>query len=249
MCRLCSALVCLGALIVGCSDRSRPASDSVAARPTVSPRKVAAAQPPTTVPDTETTSALGPWPVPPDSVGRLRGDTLELLLTTGKYAQLINVGPLRDPNLTYTYSDVLKGGAYYIVDVHYYESGGVVLVDRTTGEEITMVNRPVVSPSDSLGVATAYSLDIAEGENKIQIWQLLPHPATLAWSKETPGSWTRHPWGASVDKWIGDSIIMMTRHVALEGKQDSLGDGPERRVPMRLMRRETGWVLDTIAPP
>jgi hypothetical protein len=238
--------VIVAIVVAGCSDRSHSASDSVAARPSASVPGATATQPRPVTPDTETTSAPGPWPVPPDSIGRLRGDTLELRLTNGKYAQLINVGPSGDAHLTYTYSDVLQGGAYYIVDVHYYESGGVVLVDRATGDQITMVDRPVVSPSESFGVATAYSLDIAEGANEIQIWQLLPHPATLAWSMTTPGSFTAHPWGASVDKWIGDSIILMTRHIRLEGKQDSLGNGPERRVPMRVVRRATGWELDTL---
>lgn len=228
MIRISVALLVCGALLGGCAERSRPAPDTTGApSPASSPAATPAAIEP------------GVAPAPPDSIGRLRGDTLALRLTTGRYVQLVNSnGPTGEPDRAYTYRGVLEGGAYYVVDVHYYESGGVVLVDRTTGAVTETVDRPLVSPSGRLGVAAAYDLEIGEGANEIQLWRLLPRPATLVWSMPTPGD-RAGAWGASVDRWIGDSIVMMTRHERVE-------NAPERQVPMRLVKRDTTWMIDTI---
>jgi hypothetical protein len=174
-----------------------------------------------------------------------QADTLLLRLTSGATLPLVNAPPEGDVVATYAYRGTLLGGRYYLVDVRWYENGATMLVDAETGARQTLVGDPAVSPSESLAVASASSLDVGEGANEIQIWRLLPHPPVLAWRFETPGDRVG-AWGASRPVWRGDTLIEMVRDIRLPGPQDSTFSTPRRREPMRLVRAGAIWRVDTL---
>jgi hypothetical protein len=200
------------------------------------------------VPSARDTAVAGPAKLPdlPDSVGHVRGDTLELRLTNGEEVSLVSDRNEGETAIEYTYAGIIGRRDYYLVLVHYYESVGYEMIDASTGERQKIVGRPVISPSGDIAVAAAYNIGISEGPDAIEIWRLVPHPAQALWSLGTT-SYRVGGWGASVTRWSGDSAVLMTRHILLPGHQDANGDFPELKRPMRLVRRAANWIVDTTA--
>jgi hypothetical protein len=227
-----------GATTTACSRPPRATTtDSAIATPAAETTRV-------TTPADTTTHMAGSATALPDSIGRVHGDSLELRLTDGRAITLVSNPTDLEGHIEYQYAGIIGRREYYLLIVHYYESVGCELIDARTGERTKIVGAPLLSPSDSLGVATGYNLGIGEGPDAIEVWRILPHPATLLWSMTTTSSRVGG-WGASAERWSGDSLIFLTRHVLLEGPQKADFSFPERQAPMRLVRRGGDWIVDT----
>lgn len=250
--RLVTILALLARTAACTSERGPDVAERPPQRPTDTPpaRDTARAEAPTVTqsafdPDSASTMAEARAIAGSAGTAERHGDTLLVRLKSGELLALVNTPEVGDMVATYRYKGTLLGGQYHVVDVQWYESGAVILVDAETGARETIVNEPTLSPSGTLAVASAFSLDVGEGANEIQIWQLVPHPPKLVWRFDTPGDRVGG-WGADRPVWRGDTLIEMVREIRLPGRQGSDFRTPRRHEPMRLVREDTIWRVDTL---
>lgn len=174
-------------------------------------------------------------------------DTLVIRVQGHAPLRLVNGPDTPDSAATYTYAGPIPSTALHVVNVHYWETGDVLLVDGRSGDTIHMLDRPTVSPSGRFAVAAAYDMSgIGEGSNAIELWRLTPAPARVVWRRDMVQPDTVGDWGASIAGWTGDSIVRLVRHIVVAGSPGRHGDHAERREAARLVRVDTGWRLDTL---
>jgi hypothetical protein len=174
-------------------------------------------------------------------------DTLLFRISGHGPLRFVNREVAADATLDYTYEGTIPATSLHVVQVKYWETFDMLILDGVTGDTVHMVYRPDVSPSGRFAVAAIHDLSgLGEGFNSIQLWQLKPAPARVVWSLDMAQPDTIGAWGASTAGWSGDTLARLIRHIVIPGPKDAQGDYPELRVDARLVRMDTTWRLDTL---
>lgn len=126
-----------------------------------------------------------------------------LIFTLRNGSEKILKSNLEDEENTaeYIFMQSLDPIGYWEVLAFYYESFGYILINQTTGKEVYLWNKPVLSPDNKYLLIG--SLDIEAGfiPNGFQLWSIENDSLKLQWEKEIEN------WGAEKLIWTNDNHI------------------------------------------
>ncbi len=133
---------------------------------------------------------------------RRHGDTLMMQLTNGKVKQLVNILSDGEDLASFTYQGYIPALKSYVVHLYGYEFYDVQVVNENTGEQVTMVNLPQVSPDGKHAIASNTDLVAAFTTNGLQCFNLTPKGPELAYEFQP------ERWGPDRIKWLDDKVLV-----------------------------------------
>jgi hypothetical protein len=161
------------------------------------------------------------------------GDTLTLGVLHRAPAIRRNEGD----RISFRYFGRLSGpdsAGFHVLSVHGYENGWVELIAERSGDSLTLVDYPRVSPDGAHFVVTAASYETCEGVAQIDAWSFgVPLP-TREFTVQTFDCGRDLGWWATDVTWRSPDTVSFVRH--------SL---PADLTPGSLVRRATTWALDS----
>jgi hypothetical protein len=169
--------------------------------------------------------------------GRVQRQGLRLTfrLGNGQTAELVNDTSDSGSARRYVYAGYLPSIRHHVVEVAYYEGGGVLLLHEQTGARTDAHGFPAVAPG-ARRIATA-SVDLIAGHtpNHIRVWRVADTHLELEWGLDGGTQW-----GASDPVWHGPHVVTFTRHTL---PSHSAGPDDIVRTPMRLDLRNGGLAV------
>ena len=205
----------------GCGVRpeARVAADS-AGRPSTPATAVPTALPPSEVTATDSTIRI---------VAR-NGDTLQFVdsVGDGEYA------------VSYAYRGRLGTLPFYLIEVHYYETSGFLLIHDSTGRVIHIRNDPVISPDGREIVVAHHAWTSESGRSKLEVWTVSGDSLTTEFRWEQP---IEYAWGPKEARWRNQDTIDVIKEVPTGYRQDM------REVPAYLARVNGVWVTHGLFAP
>jgi hypothetical protein len=161
-----------------------------------------------------------------------RGDTLILGVLQGAPAVRANYGE----ESTSRYAGRLAsrdGAGFHVVWAHGGDNNAVELIAERSGDTLTLVDYPHVSPDSTRFVVVATSYETCEGVAQIDAWSLNARPAR-EFTVQTFDCTRNLGWWATDVVWrSADSVSFVRRSL------------PGDAAPGWLARRAATWVLDT----
>jgi hypothetical protein len=180
------------------------------------------------------------------SSGRVRrvGDTLFIRTAAGAESTYVDNPVDNDTYVKFTYEGTVAVGALHKIDVRGWESGATLLVSAVTGGELRAVNDPVMSPDGKRFAAAALSMEVCEGETRLEIFRLTDTIPLLEWSVNPFDCGTDTGWGPSAPKWRSPDTLEFTRNEL--PPRESRRRGPSGITnyvtrPMLVVRADTTW--------
>lgn len=218
--RPAGALLLLGTLSTACSSRSDEAAASPFRDPTCEGISNAY----------ECAQKVEQARLAADSItATRRGDTL-LISVAGDEVRLVDHDAGGPENVFYSYRGYLPEVGYHLVDVHYWEGGGYLLVHHRTGESIHLVGPPVVSPDHQRLVVASEAGMAGYSPNALQVWRVSPEGLALEWEADD--------WGAAEPRWQDPMTVRFRR-------SDRCPDEPVCYEDAVLRLRDGVWRLST----
>jgi hypothetical protein len=175
------------------------------------------------------------------------GDTLALGLVQGASVQRVSNPADGEMFVEFRYAGRLArpaGAGFHVVDVQGYESRAVELIDEMTAASLILAAHPVVSPDSARFVVSAASYETCEGVVQLDVWSLRSAVPTREFTVE-PFDCTRDLgwWPMDVAWRSADTVSFMRQALPADTLRRRAGESGT--APAVLVRRATGWALDS----
>jgi hypothetical protein len=107
----------------------------------------------------------------------------------------------------YQYLDNYDFMDYWLLSVTYYEGFSYMLLDKETGEDITIWSIPIFSPNREKFVCNSFDMEAGYNPNGLQYFRIENGKLVNDWNKELSD------WGPSKVKWLNDTLIIVEQKI------------------------------------
>jgi hypothetical protein len=151
----------------------------------------------------------------------------------------------------FRYTGRMGGGSgtptFHILDLHFYETGGVELINAATGDSLFVVGTPVLSPDGARFVVEASSIETCEGVNRLEVWRITGDKPVREWTIEPYDCTRDRGWWSTDLAWrTPDSISFVRNSVPADRPRRKRDELDTTRAT--LVRRAGSWTLEQRAP-
>lgn len=144
------------------------------------------------------------------------GDTLLLPVDNGEPVAMVNNNSDGDDYAHYYYDSYLPEINCYCLIGTYYEASDYVLLNRSTGANIHVWGKPVISPDKKMLICPSYDLEAGFIPNGFQVF------TNDNGALENTGDVSLTKWGPGRVKWLDNNTIAVEQlYPALDGNGDA----------------------------
>lgn len=234
-------LVAMGTL--GCQNAARDRRHDTAATPDSLPSMMSSSAVAPVCTDSVETAALA------CSMGAAtrHGDTLVIELSGVGVVRRVNDTTEGDHYVRYQYAGRMGAGSgtptYHILNVAYYESSGVELINALSGDSLSLGGAPILSPDGSRFATTAENAESCEANDQLDIWRITGDKPVREFSLPSFQCTRPHSWWPSDVAWhTQDTVTFLRNSLPSDPARRARGEADTTRAV--LVHDATGWQLE-----
>jgi len=150
-----------------------------------------------------------------DTAVKRKGDTLLLPVENGEPVAMVNNKSDGDDYAQYHYDSFLPEINCYCLIGSYYEAGDYILLNRSTGANIHVWGKPVISPYKTMLICPSFDIEAGFIPNGFQLF------SNRNGKLENMGDVSFDKWGPGRVKWLDNDTV------AIEQKWNNLNEAGE----------------------
>ncbi len=149
-------------------------------------------------------------------------DKLIISLSNGNKKVYINTNQEEGSGAGYSFVQYYPDIGYGLVDRQEWEGGWQLLVNLKNGKELSLTNRPTLSPDKKRLAVTNVDLESHYTKNKLAVYRLEPSGVVTEYV-QTPTDW-----GADSERWISNTEISFVKYTG-----SSMDNGLEKKMKLK----------------